>query len=56
MRTYTLVVDEAAIGLLAKYLKRYCPNHQPILTGVAVSALSFGMKVEIEVVANVVGN
>ena len=55
VRTYTLEIDEEAIGLLAKYLKKYCPNHQPLLTGVAVKELAFGMKVEIEVVANVVG-
>lgn len=52
MRTYSLALDEETIGVLTAYLKRYCPNHQPLLTGVAVVGLAFGMKIEIEVVAH----
>lgn len=36
---------------MAKYLKKYCPDHQPILTGVGVASLAFGMKIEVEVEA-----
>lgn len=53
VRTYTHVLDEEAIKVLAKYLKKWCPNHQPLLTGVGIASLAFGMKIEIEVTAHV---
>lgn len=40
--------------LVAKYLKEYCPDHQPLLTAVAVKGLFRGMEIEIEVSAHVV--
>jgi len=46
-------MGEDEMGILVELLKRYCPNHQPILTGVAVVGLAFGMLVEIEVKAHV---
>ena len=39
---------EAAI----RNLKKYCPNHQPILTGIEVAHLYNDMVVEIEVEAH----
>ena len=55
VRCYTTKVEEEELGLIAKYLKQYCPDHAPILTGVAVGGLFEGMLVEIEVSAHVRG-
>lgn len=36
-------------------LRKYCPDHQPLLTGMEVKSLYAGMGVEIEVEAHVPG-
>ncbi|CAI6332449.1 unnamed protein product [Periconia digitata] len=42
-----------ALGLAAEALRRWCPDHAPILTGVGVKGLALeGMRVEIEAVAH----
>jgi hypothetical protein len=33
-------------------MRKYCPNHQPLLTGVEVAGLYNGMALEIEVEAH----
>ena len=43
----------AEAGHLVRNLQKYCPNHQPLLTCVAVAELAFeNMHVEIEVSAH----
>jgi hypothetical protein len=40
---------------MARYIenaKKYCPGHQPLLTGVVVAGLYNGMAIEIEVEAH----
>lgn len=49
---YFTVMDEEAIGLFVTELTKWCPDHQPILTGVQVQGLAFGMRVEIAVKAH----
>lgn len=41
------------MGLLVENLRSWCPDHQPVVTGVEVSGLAFGMGVEVEVKAHV---
>jgi enamine deaminase RidA (YjgF/YER057c/UK114 family) len=53
IRLYMTDITEAAMGALVRNLKQWLPDHQPILTGVGVSALAIpGMHVEIEVSAH----
>lgn len=42
-------------GYVVENLKKFCPGHQPLLTGVGVAGLYEGMRIEIEVVAHVGG-
>lgn len=46
-------MDEETMAHLVRNLRTWCPGHQPILTGVEVKGLAFGMKVEMEVAAHV---
>ncbi|KAL4876414.1 Endoribonuclease L-PSP/chorismate mutase-like protein [Aspergillus karnatakaensis] len=49
----TEVKNEVAVGKLVENLKKWMPDHKPILTCVGVSELALeGMRVEIEVVAH----
>jgi enamine deaminase RidA (YjgF/YER057c/UK114 family) len=53
VRLYMTDITEAAMAALVRNLKHWLPDHQPILTGVGVSALAIpGMHVEIEVTAH----
>jgi hypothetical protein len=45
-------MEDDILGLIVKNLKKYCPTHQPILTGIGVASLYRGMKLEIEVSAH----
>lgn len=49
-------VDEAFLGHFIEGMKKWMPNHQPLLTGIGVAKLgagsSAGMRIEIEVSAN----
>ncbi|KAL5333692.1 Endoribonuclease L-PSP/chorismate mutase-like protein [Aspergillus crustosus] len=53
VRIYTTEVkNEQAIGFLVQNLKRWMPDHKPVLTCVGVSDLALdGMRVEIEAYA-----
>ncbi|KAK1754058.1 Endoribonuclease L-PSP/chorismate mutase-like protein [Echria macrotheca] len=60
MRLYVIEshwTDEAFFGRIIENMKKWMPDHQPLLTGVCVSKLgagpSAGMRVEIEAVAHV---
>lgn len=44
---------EEAMGAAVEGLKKWCPEHQPLLTGVIVAGLYGGMAIEIEVEAHV---
>lgn len=46
-------MDEECVAALVRNLRKWCPSHQPLLTGVEVKGLAFGMAVEVEVVAHV---
>lgn len=53
MRGYVAPWKDELAGHIVRNLRRYCPNHQPLLTVVGVQSLAFeGMHVEIEVVAH----
>ena len=55
MRLYSTGINEEAMGALVENLRKFCPGHCPVLTGVEVKGLAFGMKVEVEVKAHVGG-
>ncbi|KAL9622415.1 MAG: hypothetical protein Q9160_003259 [Pyrenula sp. 1 TL-2023] len=44
-------LDEEVMGLLLTELRKWCPDHRPVLTGVAVAGLWEGMRLELEVKA-----
>ncbi|ERF73817.1 hypothetical protein EPUS_05521 [Endocarpon pusillum Z07020] len=51
IRCYFLNMDAAEH--LVRNLRNYCPNHQPILTGIGIQSFALdGMRVEIEVAAH----
>ena len=51
---YLTVMSEEAISALVRNLKKWMPNHQPILTCIGVNELGLeGMRVEIEAVASI---
>ncbi|KAF2014758.1 YjgF-like protein [Aaosphaeria arxii CBS 175.79] len=43
---------EQAMGAAVRNLRAYCPNHQPLLTGIVVAGLYNNMALEIEVEAH----
>lgn len=47
------VLNEDGSALVIGNLKKWLPDHQPLLTFVGVKELAFGMRIEIEVVAHV---
>lgn len=49
---HTTDVTDEAVGHFVDNMRRYMPDHQPILSGIGVAGLAFGMKVEIEVRAH----
>ncbi|KAF2728020.1 YjgF-like protein [Polyplosphaeria fusca] len=51
VRAYVTSLDPELLAALAEQLRRYCPRHQPLLTGVQVAGLYRGMAVELEVEA-----
>ncbi|KAI8813054.1 Endoribonuclease L-PSP/chorismate mutase-like protein [Cladochytrium replicatum] len=53
VRVYCAPFDAEVVGHFVRNLKKYCPDHQPLLTGVGVSALYNNMRLEIEVAAHV---
>ncbi|KAL4995200.1 Endoribonuclease L-PSP/chorismate mutase-like protein [Aspergillus recurvatus] len=51
----TEVKNEEAMGFLVENLRKWMPDHKPVLTGVGVSELALeGMRIEIEAFAQVV--
>ncbi|KAK2611227.1 hypothetical protein N8I77_004589 [Diaporthe amygdali] len=52
VKLYHTDVPEEAVGHFVDNMRRYMPDHQPILSGIGVASLAFGMKVEIEVRAH----
>ncbi|KAF2276810.1 YjgF-like protein [Westerdykella ornata] len=52
VRIYCAPDRSKAMGPIISNLKKYCPNHQPLLTGVEVASLYNGMAIEIEVEAH----
>lgn len=53
VRAYFAPLDMAEAGPFIEMLRKYCPNHQPLLTAVGVEKLAFeNMRVEIEVSAH----
>lgn len=53
VRAYLAPFTSEAMERMVENLRKYCPEHQPILTGMEVSGLYAGMAVEIEVEAHV---
>ena len=54
VRIYLVALDNESLELVVRNLRKYCPNHQPILTAVGVAKLALeGMRIEIEVAAHV---
>ncbi|KAI3400444.1 hypothetical protein diail_3065 [Diaporthe ilicicola] len=51
-KLYHTDVPEEAVGHFVENMRKYMPDHQPILSGVRIASLAFGMKVEIEVRAH----
>lgn len=49
---HTTDVTDEAVGHFVDNMRKYMPGHQPILSGIGVASLAFGMKVEIEVRAH----
>lgn len=45
------VETNEGFGLAVAALKKWCPDHRPILTGLVVERLAFGMRFEVEVCA-----
>jgi enamine deaminase RidA (YjgF/YER057c/UK114 family) len=53
IRVYTTDINERAVEALVRNLKKWCPEHRPILTAVGVRQLGLeGMRVEVEVEAH----
>ncbi|KAF2183459.1 YjgF-like protein [Zopfia rhizophila CBS 207.26] len=52
VRIYAAPLSGEGMGHMVRNLQKYCPNHQPILTGVGVQALYNNMHIEIEVSAH----
>ncbi|KAF2262997.1 YjgF-like protein [Lojkania enalia] len=52
VRAYCTPMNEELFVAVARNLKKYCPNHQPILTGVEVAGLYEGCCLELEVAAH----
>lgn len=52
IRLYAAPLDMEAMEILVQQLRKYCPNHQPIVTGVGVAALYGGARLEVEVEAH----
>lgn len=50
---HTTDITEDAIAHFVENMRNYMPDHRPILSGIGVASLAFGMKVEIEVRAHV---
>ncbi|KAH7364666.1 endoribonuclease L-psp family protein [Rhexocercosporidium sp. MPI-PUGE-AT-0058] len=46
------LLSEEGTALVIGNLKKWLPDHQPLLTFVGVKELAFGMRIEIEVVAH----
>ncbi|MBE3046039.1 hypothetical protein IMZ48_26565 [Candidatus Bathyarchaeota archaeon] len=55
VRAYYAPFTAEAYERTVENLRRYCPDHQPLFTGVEVKALYAGMGVEFEVEAHVGG-
>ncbi|KAK7714341.1 hypothetical protein SLS64_004441 [Diaporthe eres] len=49
---HTTDVTDEAVGHFVNNMRGHMPSHQPILSGIGVASLAFGMKVEIEVRAH----
>lgn len=53
IRAYFAPLDMAEVGPFIEILRKFCPNHQPLLTAVGVEKLAFeNMRLEIEVSAH----
>ena len=53
VRCYTAPLDMDAAEHLVRNLRKYCPNHQPLLTVVGVEELAFeNMRIEMEAAAH----
>ncbi|POS68947.1 endoribonuclease L-PSP [Diaporthe helianthi] len=50
---HTTDVNEEAVAYYVDNMRKYMPDHRPILCGLGVASLAFGMKVEIEVRAHI---
>ena len=50
---HTTDVTEEAVAHFVDNMRKYMPDHRPILSGIGVASLAFGMKVEIEVRAHI---
>ena len=55
VRCYAVPLDKEAMQCVGRNLKKYCVGHQPLLTGVGVAGLAFGMRFEVEVEAHLGG-
>ena len=54
VRSYHIPLDEEALEHTVRNLKKYTPNHRPLVTVVGVTSLAIpGMRIEIEVEADV---
>lgn len=49
VKLYHTEITEEGVGHLVENMRKYMPDHQPILSGIGVTSLAFGMKLEIEV-------
>ena len=53
VRCYVVTLNMEGAEHLVRNLRKYCPNHQPLLTAVGVQSLAFpDMRIEIEVAAH----
>ncbi|KAF2813748.1 endoribonuclease-like protein L-psp [Mytilinidion resinicola] len=53
VRCYVVKMDTLESGHIVRNLRKYCPDHQPILTVVGVESLALkDMRIEIEVAAH----
>ncbi|KAF4548211.1 Endoribonuclease L-PSP-like protein 1 [Elsinoe fawcettii] len=50
---HTIEIPEEAVKHFVDNMRKYMPDHRPILSGIGVAGLAFGMKVEVEVEAHV---
>ena len=56
VRAYMVGQEDGIVEMFGEALKKWCPNHRPVLTGVEVKGLALeGMRVEIEVEALIKG-